>query len=198
MQIETIRTQFLDLLNDHFDVNSAKISTIDSSLIRNQELRDTEVISIEFIVNRTIRLHIYGIESNGEVFFTRPKEGIAEYIIAELRRYDFYFRMDGNINNRHNLFARIIDNVLGYQASEYIKNTLSFFSAESGNNFDYCFGFKIIYNHRYTKTFDAQFEVLVNKRGRYHTYRGDITNGDLQRVIDEDSCTVTMENVFEA
>lgn len=197
MNFETIRTQFTDLLSDHFTVQHIKVYQVDPSELRPAELVSVPMIGIEFIINNAIHLHIFGIERDGEIKFTRPKEGIRKFILQEARSYDFYFKMNEKTNSRYNLFARIIDTWLSYEASEYIKKTVSFWQSESKNNLDYCLGYKVLYNHRYTKTFDAQFEVHIAKGGKYHTYQGTIINGALQEIRDEDDQIVTPDKLFE-
>lgn len=197
MDLNSINTRFSDLLNDHFAAQLVKTYLVESGHLKSVELSNQPVIGIEFVINHTMRLHIFGIEKNGELKFTRPKEGIKKFILQELREYDFYFIMSGQITARHNLFARIIDTWLTFNASEYIKKTLSFWKTESGNNLDYTLGYKILYNHRYTKTYDAQFEVGINKFGVYHTYQGIILNGRLHSLVDEESRNITPDKLFE-
>lgn len=197
MNFETIRTQFTDLLNEHFSVQQVKAYQVDPSSLRPAELVAIPVIGIEFIINHTMRLHVFGIERDGEVLFTRPKEGMKNFILQELRHYDFYFKMNEKINSRHNLFARIIDTWMGYEAAEYIRKTISFWRAESNNPLDYCLGYKVMYVHRYTKTYDAQFEVSINKGGEYHTYEGTILNGQLHEVKDSKLQVVSLDTLFE-
>lgn len=197
MDLNAINTQFTNLLNDHFTIQLAKTYLVDSSQLKPIELVTQSVVGIEFVINHTMRLHIFGINKDGTLKFTRPKEGIKKYILQELREYDFYFTMDDRLSARYNLFARIIDTWLTFEASEYIKKTLSFWKSESGNNLDYCLGYKILYNHRYTKTFDASFEVLVNKGSSYHEYTGHIRNGELHEIWDEDKNVVSPEKIFE-
>jgi hypothetical protein len=197
MNIETVRTYFTDLLNDHFSVQSVKSYIVNPAKLRNQGARGLDIIAIEFIINRTIRLHIFGIEQDGQFVFTRPKEGIADYIIAELRPHDFYFKLNDRISSHHNLIARVIDTALGFEAAELIKSTLSFYCSESGNNLDYCYGYKVLYNYRDTKTYDADFEVLISKGGIQHPYRGSILNGLIHKVTDENGNEVKMDKLFE-
>ncbi|QZA70511.1 hypothetical protein AH04_24 [Erwinia phage AH04] len=198
MNIETVRTEFTDLLIDHFDVQSVKSYIVDPTMLRNMgESRYNKVIGIEIIINRTMRLHIFGSERQGKMLFTRPKEGIDKYIIGELRSYDFYFCLSDKHPSHRNLVARIIDIWLGHLAAENIRSTLSFYLKESGNVLDYCFGYKVLCTQRDTKTYDAVFDVLVNKNGRYHTYRGTFTNGNLSAITDEDNVSVPPEKMFE-
>lgn len=197
MNIETIRTQFMDLLNDNFTVQSVKTFMLDESHPRRGTLSSENVLAIEFIIEHTLHLHIFGVERDGEILFTRPKEGIAEFLISELRPYDFYFRLNRHINSQHNLIARIIDTSVGYRASDYIKNTLRFYSKEAEHYCDYCVGYKMLHIHRYTKTFDATFEVLINKKGEYIPFRGTLINGIVTKVTNSDGETIPLDKMFE-
>jgi hypothetical protein len=197
MNFENVRTQFTDLLNEHFTVQQIKVYQVDPSALKPIELTSVPMVGIEFIINHSMHLHIFGVVRDGEIKFTRPKEGIRKFILQEVRNHDFVFRMNDKINTRFNLFARIIDTWLTYEASEYIKKTVSFWRSESKNNLEYCLGYKVLYPHRFTKTFDAQFEVHINKGGTYHIYEGMVINGALSEIRDENLQVVSPEKLFE-
>lgn len=198
MNIENISSKFMHLLSAEYAVQSAKSFMLDETHPRRGQLGSEDVLAIQFIINHRLRLHVFAVERDGEVLFTRPKEGISEFLISELRPYDFYFKLNDHINFQHNLIARIIDTSVGFQASDYIKKTLSFFSKEASQYCDYCVGYKMVHVHRQTKTYDATFEVHIKKGGDYVPYRGTITNGEIVKVVDGDGNTILLDKIFEA
>lgn len=197
MDLENIRTQFTDLLNDHLTVQQVKVYQVDPAELKPVELISIPVVGIEFVINHSMYLHTFGIMRDGEIKFTRPKEGIRKFILQEVRNYDFIYKMNDKLDTRFNLFSRIIDTWVTYEASEYIKKTVSFWCSESKNNLDYCLGYKVLYSHRFTKTFDAQFEVRINKNGVYHVYEGIVINGTLSEIKDDKLQVISPDKLFE-
>lgn len=196
MNVESIRNNLITALSEHFTVQSVKCHIIDGSKLRGNFMKAKQVLGFEFIINGTGRFHVYSMQRDGEYVFTRPKEGLSDYLIPEIREKDFYFHLDGNIMNKYNLIGRFIDNWINHVACCEIKGMVADWHEESGNDLEYCIGYKITKCHKFTKTYDAIFEVLVNKGADYITYRGELFNGKLYTISDNDGNSVAIKKIF--
>jgi hypothetical protein len=196
LNLDAIHTQFAAKLGEFLTVNSVKVKRANPGTLRDASMNGLEVACIEFIVNRDIRMYTFAIESKGRIAFTRPKEGILRFLLCELKSYDFYFYITESINDRFNLIGRIVDSVVGLMAAKDIKRRLQKACEQSGNDLQYSDGYKVTFTHRHTQTYDAFFEVIVEKHGRFVQYDGIIKNGQIVSLTD-DQGPIKLSDIFE-
>lgn len=196
MNIHTIRCALNEVLNEHFTVTSMESYNVHASQIRHREVRKKDIFGFDIVINSIMRLHVFAVVREGSVFFTRPKEGIREFIIPELRDHDFVYMIGDHFNTPQDIVARVIDTWLNNLASKHITGLLEFWCKESFNGYQYTLGYKVTFHHRHELTYDVLFEVCVMKRGRRETYRGLITQGDLVYVKNQNESIVSMEDIF--
>lgn len=196
MNLDAIRTQFTTKLGEYLTVNSVRISLAAPGSSRDMSMSGIEVACIEFIVNREIRMYTFASKQKGRIAFTRPKEGILRFLLCELKSYDFCFYITESINDRFNLIGRIVDSVVGLTAAKDIKRRLQKACEQSGNDLQYSDGYKVTFTHRHTQTYDALFEVTVEKNGRFVQYDGVIKNGQIVS-LNGDQGPVKLSDIFE-
>lgn len=203
MNIELIRLDLLSKLSQHFSVQAVNSRVINPYKIRNPELQNKFLVAFEFIINKKERYLSFAIEhTNGEVMFTRPKEGIADFLVPEIRPHDFRYTVTSSINNRNDIVGRFIESWISMRAMKDMRDVIGGFANQINPDADYCLGYKVTAHHRHTKTYDSRFEILVRKgeEDSYKPYIGEFKNGRLHYVSAKDlngDAIVTMEDVFE-
>jgi len=196
LNLDAIRAEFATKLGEYLTINSVRVTRANPGSLRDMSMNGIEVACIEFIVNRDIRMYTFAIESKGRIAYTRPKEGILRFLLCELKSYDFYFYITESMNERFNLLGRIVDSVVGLMAAKDIKRRLQRACEQSGNDLQYSDGYKVTFTHRHTQTYDALFEVTVEKNGRFVQYDGVIKNGQIVS-IHGDNGPVKLSDIFE-
>lgn len=200
MDIEMIRLELSSKLAQHFSVQSVSSRIVNPYRIRNNALQTAIIVGLEFIINKKERYLTFATwsEENGEVMFTRPKEGIADFLTSEIRSHDFRYRLTNDINTRFDLLGRFIDSWISMRALNEMREVIRHYAEQINPNADYCLGYKVTAHHKHTKTFDSRFEILVRKgdEDKYTAYNGEFLSGQLHHVADRENVIVTMEDVF--
>lgn len=199
MNIELIRLDLSSKLSQHFSVQAVNSRVVNPYKLRNHELQNKLIVGYEFIINRKERYLTFAMESplTGEVIFTRPKEGISDFLSPEIRPQDFRYSLTGDVNNRNDVVGRFIESWISMRALQEMRSTLQSFADSINPNVDYCLGYKITAHHKHSKTYDSRFEILVRKGNEdtYKTFNGEFRSGQLHFVSNQDEI-VTMEDVF--
>lgn len=180
-----------------FSVQSVKATIIDSSKFRQPIMRDKEVTAFEFIINSTERYTAFAMEAEWGVVFTRPKEGIVDYLIADVRSKDFYFKLTDNVYGKYDLVGRLIENYINATAAAHMHEIVLGWQERASVEYNYCLGYKITRHHKDTMSFDGVFEVLVNKKDSDYTkYTIHVTDGNAVRVFDHQGDECPIKHIF--
>ncbi|QYN80064.1 hypothetical protein PQD71_gp171 [Kosakonia phage Kc263] len=199
MNTELIRLELSNKLSQHFSVQAVNTRVVNPYKLRNNELQNKFIVAFEFIINRRERYLTFGMESpqTGEIVFTRPKEGISDFLSPAIRPHDFRYSLTGDVNNRFDVVGRFIESWISMRALHEMKSTIQSFADNINPDIDYCLGYKVTAHHKHSKTYDSRFEILVRKgnEDKYTTFNGEFRNGQLHYVSANDEI-VTMEDVF--
>lgn len=200
MDVEMIRLELATKLAQHFSVQSVSSRIVNPYKIRNNDLQSVIVIGLEFIINKKERYLTFASlpKDSGEVMFTRPKEGIADFLTSDIRVHDFRYRLTNDVNTRFDLIGRFIDSWISMRALNEMRDVIRDYATKLNPDADYCLGYKVTAHHKHTKTFDSRFEILVRKgdEDKYTAYIGEFLSGKLHYVANKENVIVTMEDVF--
>ena len=124
----------------------------------------------------------------GEIVFTRPKEGISDFLSPVIRPHDFRYSLTGDVNNLFDVVGRFIESWISMRALHEMKSTIQSFADNINPDIDYCLGYKVTAHHKHSKTYDSRFEILVRKgnEDKYTTFNGEFLNGQLHYVSAND------------
>lgn len=204
MKLEQIPAQMSKCLLSaavrHADV---RLFTVDSSLINSRSEVAEPIYGIEIFINDRDRYFSFAVERDGEMKFTRLKEGILENLIYTIRPYDFGFTLTGDIHQRSDVIGKFIEFQINKSAREVMEDTFTVYAdastRERGAIHSICSGFKIDRYHKGTMTFDSTFELMVKSRGdkEFRRYMGKFIEGKLVSVSNKETQTITtMDEIF--
>lgn len=199
MNVELLRLNLVEKLTQHFNVQSVTSRIIDSSRIRNAVIQDKYIVEFEFIINKKERYFTFATEcSDRGVMFTRPKEGMSQYLIPEIRIHDFRYYLTDKIEDHTDLIGRFIETWIGFKAASDIRSLLKEHATVINPDADYCMGYKITTHHKHAKTYDGYFEVSVRKgnKDKYECFTGEIRDAKLYAMYDKEKNQVSMEDIF--
>lgn len=202
MQVEKYRSDISNQLSKHFKVDQVKASIVPASQLNGPLLKSMIVYCYEFFINGCERYFTFAIELDGEVYFTRPKEGIREFLTPLIRNKDFMFMCTGDVYNRKDVIGKFIESKINQISRDVMENAFrGVFSDNLGYDdtaFTYSFGFKVTRHHKEVLSFDSEVELIVRRNTlavSYESYRGQFVNGSLGQFKTKSGDAVSMEEI---
>ncbi|AEV89453.1 hypothetical protein OBP_016 [Pseudomonas phage OBP] len=198
MQVEQYRSLLSAQLSKTFKVDQIRASVVPPSQLNGPLLRSMTVYCYEFFINSCERYFTFAVELDGKVFFTRPKEGIREYLTPLIRNKDFGFALTGEIHNHKDVVGKFIESKINRDAWTIMGNTLADeLGDESMISFDYWFGFKVTRHHKEALSFDSDVELMIRRKDSpdIEVYRGNFVDGNIGTFRNKYNETVTMREV---
>lgn len=203
MQVEHYRSMLAQQLSRIFKVDQVRATIVPASELNGPMMKNMLVYSYEFIINGSERYFTFAIESEGTVYFTRPKEGIREYLSRLIRAKDFALLYTGDIHAHKDVIGKFIESRINFSSRELMERTFeSAFAVSSALNerdsqFDYTFGFKVTRHHKEALTFDSVVELLIRRSGEvtFESYRGEFISGEMGLFKDKDGVEISVEEI---
>lgn len=197
MQIEKYRSDLSAKLAKSFKVDQVKATIVPPSQLNGPLLKSMTVYCYEFIINKCERYFTFAIELDNQVYFTRAKEGIREYLTPLIRQKDFSLLLTPDNYNPRDVVGKFIEGKINQLSREVMEQCLWTAFPDADDDFSFSFGFKVLRHHKEALSFDSEVELLVKRNGsvEYETYRGQFIDSRMGKFKNKYGEEVSMKEI---
>ena len=206
MEFNTIRSRVLMALTNCYRQVEINPLDVDISWIRENnrfEFVRCQMYGLEFFGDghhRFIMLYLFDADS-GRWYFSRPKTGILEELVMEVRFSDFRFDLHERFTDANDVMGRFLVVAINAKADadlrKIMENLLDSFDAKR-ESFQYTVAYKVIRANKNNMGYSAlsQMHCKRSMDSHWHWVKGRITSGVIEYMTDEKERVVSINDLY--
>lgn len=206
MDTNVIRSRVLMALTNCYRKVEINQLDVDSSWIRENnryEFARCKLYAIEFFGDghhRFIMIYLYD-EDSGRWCFSRPKTGILQELVMEIRYGDFRFDLHERFTDANDVMGRFLVVAINARAesdlNKIMRDLIKSYDADE-DDFNYTVAYKVIKPNKNNMGYTAIFQIHYKRESEssWKWVKGRITSGVIEYIHDENERIVSLADLF--
>ena len=205
MKFESIKAGVLMSLRHAF--NTVQVEPIEipientNPMFRDQWIND-ELGAVVFYLNGCERWIMFYANTQYGLCFARPKVGIMEELVYQIRPGDCRFNMDDDIDDKFHVMSRFLDGVINNRVQKELEDQIGAVVNKATEEYDYTISFHLVAGNRRDLSYRANFQLhyKLKDEDEYKLVEGSIKNtkGDIHMLMNFkwNGASTCLEDIF--